>query len=541
MATILRNGRFFIPSTGATSHSFADCILIDNGTILHVGSEQDGPIKEASAQSNTTIQDMNKYLIIPGFIDSHMHILQTAEALQKLNVAPCKSLEQIRSAIRDYAKENPHLPRILCSSWSHLATDGNELASQLDDLDPRPIYIDADDLHSTWCSSSALEEMGVADMPDPPAGKIHRDENGKPSGLMSETAAVGIVWPFLSSKTTLEQKVKFVKHAFDVYVKAGYTGVVEMATDDGVWDVLQEYRKQYGELPFWIAAHWFIFPRGTEENEKQVNRAIEMKQKFNVENSVQCHITGIKVMCDGVVDACTAHLLEPYSHTNKNDDAAWTVETLTPVLKQADAGGLQCALHAIGDGAIRIAIDSLEAVGKPQARHRIEHLEMCSPEDVPRLGKLGITASVQPVHSDPAILEAWPKLIGPVRCQHVFPYGALAKHGALVAIGSDSPTAPFDPLPNLYAATTRRSITETERKDQTTPEFALDLAAAVTASTSGAAYSCFQDGRVGTLRKGLEANLAVVDMTWDATKLLQAKVVETWISGKKIFDAKACA
>lgn len=505
---------------------------------MHVGNESDEEITSAKAK---TTHDMKNNVVIPGFIDSHMHILQTGEALQKLNLAPCKSLEQIRETIRTYAQENPQLPRILCRSWSHLATDGNELASQLDDLDPRPIFVDADDLHSTWCSTSALEEIGAADMEDPPAGKIHRDENGKPSGLMSETAAVGIVWPYLSSKTTLDEKLGFVKHAFDVYIQAGYTGVVEMATDDGVWEVLQAYRAKYGELPFWIAAHWFVFPRGKEDNEKQVAKAVEMRDKFNATSSPQCYITGIKVMCDGVVDACTAHLLEPYTHTGKNEDAAWTVGTLTPVLKQADAAGLQCALHAIGDGAIRVAIDSLEAVGNAEGRHRIEHLEMCSPEDVPRLGKLGITASVQPVHCDPAILNAWPKLIGPVRCQHVFPYGEFAKTGANVAIGSDSPTAPFDPLPNLYIATTRRSVMEPDLTIQTTPQFALDLAAAITASTAGAARSCFQDRRVGTLEKGLMANLAVVDMNWDATKLLEAKVVETWISGNKAFDASASA
>jgi predicted amidohydrolase YtcJ len=468
-----------------------------------------------------------------------MHLSQTGEALQQLNLRRSKSLDEIREKIRAHAKANPDLPRILCGSWFHPSTDGNELASQLDDLDPRPIYINADDLHSVWVNSAALEELGAADMKDPPGGKIRRDESGKPSGVLEETAAISIVWPFLSNLPSPEQRVDFVQDALDAYMAAGYTGIVEMAMGEESWQIVQDYRAQRGELPIWMAAHWFIFPRDTEEeNLKQVDRAIELNKQFNATNSPQCRIAGIKVMCDGVVDACTASLKNPYSHTGENADTMWTMQTLAPVLKRADEAGLQCALHAIGDAAIKLAIDALEVVDNRNGRHRIEHLETCAPEDVPRLGQLGITASVQPVHLDPAGLSAWQKLLGPSRCNDVFPYSAMAKFGAALALGTDSPTAPYNPLPNLYIATTRRSALEPEREDKTTPQFALDMASAVSAATLGAAYSSFADGRVGKLQKGYQANLTVVDMEWEATKLLDAKTVETWVSGKRVFEAK---
>lgn len=539
MYKILYNGRFFVPSEGDIPHTFASCIVIDEaiGNIAYVGSMEDDEVSEFTKVTNTTLQDMNGFVVIPGFIDSHMHVLQTGEALKKLDLSRCKSLDEIRVAIKGFAIANPQAPRLLCRSWRHPATGGNELATQLDDLDSRPIYIDADDLHSSWCNTAALEELGVADMSDPPGGKIHRDVDGKPSGLLSETASIGLVWPFLSSLTTVEQKVDMIKGAFDAYIAAGYTGVVEMATDEHVWEVLQSYRKRYGELPVWLASHWFIFPRETQqETLKQVDRAIELQQQYDKVSSPLCRITGIKIMCDGVVDACTAHLLEPYSHTGENEPPAWTIETLVPILQKADKAGLQCAIHAIGDGAIRIAIDSLETVGNYKGRHRIEHLEMCSPEDVTRLGKLGITASVQAVHCDPAGLEAWPKLIGESRCQNIFPYGAMAKFGAAIALGTDSPTAPYDPLPNLYIATTRRSAFEPDMVQRTTPEFALNLVAAVSATTYGAARSCFEEDRVGSLKRGLRANLSVIDMDWDADKLLDARVIETWISGQKVYQ-----
>ncbi|KAK3186489.1 hypothetical protein K4F52_004790 [Lecanicillium sp. MT-2017a] len=538
--TILHNGRVFVPSDGAGAHRFESCILIDDasGTIAHVGSDSDQAVQDAKAAGAKT-HDLQDRVVVPGFVDSHMHLSQTGEALQQLYLRKCKSLDEIREAIRAHAKAHPELPRILCGSWFHPSTDGNELASQLDDLDPRPIYISADDLHSVWLNTAALEEVGAAEKKDPPGGKIRRDASGKPTGVLEETAAISIVWPFLSDQPSAEQKLDYVQDAVDAYLAAGYTGMVEMAMNEESWQIVQDYRAQRGELPIWMAAHWFIFPRDDpEETLEQVDRAIELNKQFNATNSPHCRIAGIKVMCDGVIDACTASLKDPYSHNGTNAETMWTAETLAPVLKKADDAGMQCALHAIGSAAIKLALDALEVVGNPKGRHRIEHLETCAPEDVPRLGKLGITASVQPVHLDPAGLTAWQTLLGPSRCNDVFPYSAFAKFGAALALGTDSPTAPYNPLPNLYIATTRRSALEPEREEQTTPQFALDMAAAVSGATLGAAYSCFEDGRVGRLEKGYAADLTVVDMKWDASQLLDAKTMETWVGGKMLFEAK---
>lgn len=548
MPTIIHNARVFIPAKGSTPHHFVSAVVVDEqtGKIIHVGQDTDAAIGDAKA-AGATVRDAQGRVVLPGFIDGHMHLVQTGESLQKLNVRHCKNLAEIQAAIKAHAAAHPDLPRIFCRSWFHPSTDGNELATQLDGLDipgkNRPVYVDADDMHSAWLNTAALKEVGVADMQDPPGGAIRRDKDGKPSGILSETAAVGILWPFLSGLASPKDKLRFLQDAFDAYLATGYTGVVEMAMSEDDWASIQRYREIHvGDLPLWLAAHWFIFPRSTAaENLEQVDRAIALHAQYNANTSPRCRIAGIKVMCDGVIDACTAALKDPYSHTGENAPAMWTLETLVPILKRADAAGLQCALHAIGDGAIKLAIDALEQVGNPAGRHRIEHLETCAPEDVPRLGKLGITASVQPVHLDPVNLQAWEKLLGPARCSHVFPYAALAEHGATMALGSDSPTAPFDPLPNMYVATTRKSALEPGFEGQITPQYALTLSAAVAAATTGAARSCFADGRVGILEKGLEANLVLVDMQWEAEKLLEAIVVETWIAGKKVYTRTSTA
>lgn len=421
-------------------------------------------------------------------------------------------------------------------------TDGKALASMIDDIDPRPIFIDSKDLHSTWCNTAALEEIGVQNMPDPEGGEIHRDENGKASGLLSESAAVTIVWPHVAKVAPMEEKLTAIRQAVRVYNAAGYTGLVEMAMDENGWEALQTLRRQEA-LPMRFAVHWLITPRKSEaENLAQIDRAIELNRQFNAETSPDCRVVGIKVIGDGIIDGCTAGLTEPYTSNGVSCEPIWSLEELGPVVKKADAAGLQCALHAIGDKTIKTAIDALEQNATPGRRHRIEHLELASPEDAARLGRLGITASIQPVHADPAILRAWPALLGPERCERAFAYTDFADGGAVLALGSDAPTAPHAPLTNIYTATTRRSAREPGLMNTVNPHFALTLAAAVAAATEGSAHSCFADGWAGKLAAGRSADFAVVDVgegeAWGRTeRLLQARVIQTWFLGKKVFDA----
>lgn len=220
-------------------------------------------------------------------------------------------------------------------------------------------------------------------------------------------------------------------------------------------------------------------------------------------------------------------------------DPIWPEDMLREVVDYADKAGLQCAIHAIGDLAVHQAIDVLAQVGTPGRRHRIEHLEMTTSEDAKRLGQLGITASVQPVHSDPMLFKAWPTLIGEHRCKRAFAYKEFLDGGAPLAIGTDSPTAQHFPFPNLYNATTRRSALEPETTNTVNSHFAMSLAQAATAASNGSAYARFADSWTGSLKEGLNADFLVVDMEWSPEKLLEAKVCQTWYRGKKVFDSAA--
>ncbi|EDU42552.1 metal-dependent hydrolase with the TIM-barrel fold [Pyrenophora tritici-repentis] len=537
ITTVLINGRFFKGSTPKAEGHFDSAAVVKDGKIDFIGSS-DAPEIQSYRDAGAQVKDLGGKHVLPGFIDAHMHFLMLGMSLTKVDLNEAENLEEIRSRISKYAKANPDKPRIMCTGWMHSMTNGEAKASMLDDLDPRPIYVDSKDLHSCWCNSAALREMGIEDMEDPAGGTIERDEQGKPSGLLSEACVLLTVWPFLAQVTPLDEKMAALKAAIDAYHAAGCTGCIDMAMDESAWESILALRSAQG-LPLRVAAHWCIIPGESDEYRlQQVERAIKLTQEFNSETSPDLRIVGIKIICDGVVDACTAALAEPYTTNGHFEGPIWTPEMLDPVVKKACDSGLQCALHAIGDQAVTNAVNVLEKHGKPGQRHRIEHLELTAPEDAKRLGKLGITASIQPVHSDPSILRAWPELLGPERVKRAFAYSEFANHGATLAIGSDTPTAPYAPLPNLYIATTRKSARQPDAGDAPVNEnFKLELAQAVTGVTTGAAYSCFADDRIGSLEVGKMADFCVVDMEWKGEELLNAKVMETWFDGKRVYEA----
>jgi predicted amidohydrolase YtcJ len=514
---------------------FADSMVVQNGKITGIGSYDDMVSVSSTVGSNLEHHDLQQRIVLPGFIDGHMHLLLLGQSLRKLELKDCKDLEDIKSTIRAYAIANPDVPTILCRNWFHSMTPNGVTAAMLDDIDTRPIFVDNSTQHSCWCNTAALNKLDVASMPDPAGGKIYRDADGKPSGLLDEGAMMSIIWPYQAMSSPKEERIEAIRAAIQEYTAAGYTGVVEMAMDEEAWDALVTLREAEPDLPIRLAAYWLIKPTTSiDENSKQVQRACELSKRYNSTTSPDIRIVGVKLICDGIIDACTAYLSKPYAEIG-SPPPIWEPEYLIPVVQEADASGLQIALHAIGDEAIRMAIDAIEKHATPGRRHRIEHLELASPEDAKRLGALGLTASIQPVHADPSILRAWPRLLGEERCERAFAYREFADAGALMAIGSDSPTSPWAPLENLYVATTRHSSRKPEYKETVNSHFRLGMCEAIVAASGGAARSVLAEDRVGTLAMGKLADFIVMDMSWDANTLLSASVKETWFGGKKVW------
>lgn len=541
--TVLLNGQIYqSPSDSSLSPVLASCMVIKDGCVSHIGSEQDEFVASAR-QSGATVKNLHGQIVLPGFIDGHLHLLLVGQALTKVALDHCKDLDDIKSEIKSYAAANPDVPRIFCKGWTHSMTPEGVNARLLDDIDPRPIFVDTKDLHSAWCNSRGLEEICHvmelgADSPDPPGGTIQRDADGKPNGVFHEGAVFQTIWPFVARVASMEEKKEAIRSAFNAFNAAGYTGMIDMAMDETIWEPLVELRNETNGLQgMRVAAYWLMKPDDSLDNVlAQVDRAAELAREYNAETTPDCRLVGVKVICDGIIDACTASLTEPYSN-GENPDPLWPEHVLHPLVAKAHAAGLQVALHAIGDETIRMAIDVLEKNTDKSRRPRIEHLELASAHDARRLGRLGITASIQPVHSDPAILRAWPRLIGDGRCKRAFAYREFADGGAPLALGSDAPTAPHQPLPNLYVATTRRSCREPELRTVVNPEFALTVCQAVAGATHGSAYSCFADEWTGSLKVGLKADFVVCDVVLTPGEIVKGVVKETWFEGKKVFEA----
>ena len=538
-ATLFTNGKFFNATKKDGEPVFHDWMLVEDGLIKDIGSKSDERFAGIKS-SNVATQDLAQKTVLPGFIDGHMHLLMLGQSLQKVDLWGSENFDDVRTRIKQYADSHPDVPRILCKSWMNFMSDGKALASMLDDLTDKPVFIDSRDLHSVWCNTAGLKDLGVDTMEVPPGGVVERDSDGKPSGLVGEACVLTHVWPHLARVASMEEKTGALKAAISTYTEAGYTGVVDMAMDENAWEAILALFKKEPETPMRVSAYWFMAPTDDLENAyKQIEKAVEMAKEFDTAKSPRARILGIKIILDGVIDACRAAVSQPYTSTGELPEPLWKPEVVSAMVKKADEAGIQCAIHAIGDYAITMAINAIEQGGTPGKRHRIEHLELSSPEDAKRLGKLGITASIQPVHSDPAILRAWPSILGDQRLKRAFAYREFWEHGAPLAIGTDTPTAPHLPFPNLYVATTRKSAKEpTWDVSPVNPNFILDVYDAIAGATAGVAYSTHSEHLVGSLRPGRAADFVVVDLTYDNPEfLISTRGVQTYFDGRKVFDS----
>lgn len=392
--------------------------------------------------------------------------------------------------------------------------------------------------NATFCDSMVIEGDKIVFLSDAthPSVQLAKDRGAEIVDLQKHVVVPGFIDGHLRTMT-MEEEFTALEEGFQAYISAGYTGAIDMLMDSDSWEALRLYRERKGSLLIHIAAHWFI-PEGgnSDELSRLVDEAIAMHHQWNPSTTPEFCIVGIKLIADGVVDGCTAALSQPCARGPDLVNPSWASDNMDLVIKRAADAGLQCAIHAIGDVAITQAIDAIAASKSPNGRHRIEHLELATHEDAKRLGQLGITASVQPVHSDPHLVKAYPDLIGPDLWKYAFAYRDFLEGDANVALGTDAPTARHHALPNLYNATTRRSATDPTLTTQTHAHQALTLSQAVHAASTGSAYSRRAELWTGSLTQGLQADLVVLDMSWTPQTLLEARVFQTWSAGKKIFQ-----
>lgn len=557
--TLYTNGQFFNGHSG-----FGHSILVDQDGRIESVWDQDDEREKPQQGSSFQIHDLEGKLILPAFVDAHCHLMMLGQSLEQVDLFGYKTIEEVILCLEQYKNQNPQKDRIIARNWMQNMDESDQFdRKNIDKKITKPVYIMSFDLHSCLCNSAALKEIGIDENTIQPSGGemvcVVEDGKTRLTGWLKEMACINFVGPTLRDLTSQTEKETFLDNAFDALLTAGYTAVADLLMEEDVFSMLEARIKKHGRLPIHVTAYWHCSPEeDIEQSVRHIVRAKELQQRWKDHEWLQ--VKGIKLVVDGVIDSCTASLSLPYQN-GKNAAPLWPIERLQRAIQEADQRDLQCAIHAIGDEAVHITVKALSTLGRErikQNRHRIEHLELTHEADVAQIGALNITASIQPVHSDPAILENWYKQLGGKnddsshschtdqspdhRCCRAFAYNDFLQKGAPIAIGTDAPTAPFWPLPNLYNAHSRSSALDENLKIQTMPIFALPLLDSVLAASKGAARACHLDHLLGDFQSGKLANFNVLDINFlqkvnendDKKAILRAKVVKTFQAGIEV-------
>ncbi|MBD7996204.1 amidohydrolase [Arthrobacter sp. Sa2CUA1] len=529
------NARIFTSST----RRWAEAMVVQDERILYVG---DSVTAERLAADPERI-DLDGRLVLPGFVDGHAHVIGTGESLAQVSLWGAGSVEEIQQRIKDWDTERPESDRIMATGWAHGAIPGGVPdAGMLDAALPgKPVYALAYDFHSVWVNSAALAELGITDQTeDPLGGTIKRDSEGHATGYIDENAFYNIVLPFLDAQASGDDHQASIAAIQQAYRETGVTTACDMGFNETDLQTFTQAEKD-GTLTSRLIAYWRLNNTGSlEENLAQVQRAAELAAEHR---SAFLRVVGIKVVIDGTIDGCTAVLGAPYAD-GSNAEPVWSLAELAPIVAAADAAGLKVAMHAIGDEAVRIAISAVEYAvatnGPRERRHRIEHLELVDRADVDRLAALGITASMQPVHADPAIGSNWRARLDDDRVDRGFPWPWITDAGGCLAFGTDSPTSPHTPLPNMYVAATRASALDAAAGTNV-PEFALPLAESIEHATRDSAWTAGAEHEIGRLAAGLYADFIVLDTDVLAAEnpsvLLDTKILRTVVGGRCVYES----
>lgn len=544
-ATIYRNASVF---TGDADLAPRESVAVREGRILAVG---DLDAVRLAAGSDAEEVDLGGAFVSPGLIEGHSHMLMLGESLDKVQLRDAGSIEEVQKRLADARAAAPDAPMVLGTSWLFdIFPEGERpTAAALDAaVADVPVLLDANDLHSVWANSAALTAMGIdRDTPDPVGGEIVRDANGDATGFLLETAAMKYAWDFLAATATDEDRDRFLEKAFAAYLETGVTGATEMSFGHSDLATYRRLLDRDGRLPFPVNAHWLLTATGDAEADlAQIEGITRARDELAAAHGGDwLRIVGVKFIMDGVIDACTATMRAPYANGDM-PGPIWDRASALPVAVAADAAGLQLALHAIGDEASAIALDAVQEcirVNGPRTdrRARVEHLESVADDTIARMAALDVTASMQPVHCDPAILDNWQAVLGDERAHTGFPWHKFREAGVRLALGTDAPTAPHHAPNNLFIALTAKSVLDRTREPYQ-PQRVFTPADALEALTLGAAAATLREDEVGRIASGARANLVV----WDANPLsdapetlLDTAAVLTLVDGAPAHDARA--
>lgn len=532
---ILKNGKIWTDSAGKP---FVSTIAIKGNKIIAVGSEKN--LKKYIGKGTKQIDLQGKF-VMPGINDSHVHFLGSSTGLFQVDLNEAKTLQEAQEIIRKFAKENPNIPWITGRGWQYSIFPNARLPLK-EDIDvvvkDRPVFLRAYDGHTGWANSKAIEIAGLTNKTEFTGfGEMVRDANGNPGGTFKE-GAQGLIAQNIPA-ITKERNLEALKKGME---RAKSLGITSIQNAHGSLSEAQLYDEllKKGELTLRTSFAFSVSPKTTQAD---IEKIIEASKLYNSE---MLRVKAIKIMVDGVIESYTAAMLEPY--TNKSDTSgfpAYTQEQLNNIVAMADKAGLQIYIHAIGDKGVRMSLDSFENAikvnGKRDSRFRIEHIETIQTVDMPRFAKLGVIASMEPIHADPATIDVWSAAIGENRSSRGFAWRQLEKAGAKLIFSSDHPASiTISPWRGIHNAINRKTIDGLPLNGWYA-ENSVALDTALEAYTSNGAYASFEENIKGKIAAGQLADLIVLDkdpFEVSSKDLYTLEVVKTIFDGKIIFEKK---
>ena len=492
---------------------------------------------------DTQIVDLGGHFVMPGFNDAHAHLIDGGFEKMNVNLVGVKSLDEFRERIR--AKLNTAAPGdwILGDGWDENLWPVRALPSRwdIDEITTdHPVFLGRVDGHIAVANSRALQLASITIASrDPKGGKIDRDANGQPNGILRETArqAVEDAVP----KPTHDKRRQAMELAL---AEAASWGVTSVQDNSGSWEdfqVLEELEKA-GKLTARIS-EWLPFDDPVDK--------LDEKRKSHPASDNMLHTGMLKGFMDGSLGSHTAAMIEPYFDDPKNYGLPrYDAPKLNEMTKERVLAGFQIGYHAIGDRGVQMALDAFAdaekaakekkvkaANGGDDYRLRIEHAQVVTPLEIVKFRDLKVIASMQPSHvlTDMQWAEA---RLGSKRAEHSYAWAEFLKRGVTLAFGTDFPVEPISPFRGLYAATTR---TSESGKQQYYPDQKISMDQAIAAYTTGSAFAEFAEKEKGLMIPGMLADFVVLDRDVTAVvpqKLLQTKVLRTVVGGKTVYEAK---
>jgi len=529
---LLHNAKVY---TVESTMPWADAVVVSAGRIVFVGGNEEAL---ALAGPSTRVVDLEGRLVLPGFIDAHVHPVSGGVELGECNLNDVTSPDQLREVVRACAT------RDTTSAWVRgggfqlpLFAGGNPSRHLLDSLVPgRPALLSSADGHNAWVNTRALELAGVTrETPDPPGGRIERDQGGHPSGTLRESAQ-RLVSSHLPPHTDADLSAGLAR-SMDLAGRFGITTWHEASAGEAT---LRAYHAadSAGRLTVRSLVSITVDPsRGVE----QVARLDSLRRRYATR---ELRPVAAKIFADGVIEGHTGALLEPYlDRAGDRGELNLPPARLDSLVRALDSAGFKVHVHAIGDRAVRVSLDAFEGQrridGGAGPRHLMTHVQLIDSSDVGRFASVGVVAAIQALwaYRDSYIRDLTEPQLGPKRSRWLYPFASLERSGAMLAGASDWSVTSMNPLHAIQVGVTRRALDDSTG-EAWLPEQRLSLATMVRAYTLGGALASDDEARVGSLAIGKAADLIVLsDNLFEipAHRIAQSRVVLTLMGGREVW------